>query len=72
MLVRDDPASALLAEADGQAQAVFGILAELVLCAAAEQSGGERDIGPGGDVEGLQLEDGSPLSHPKNGGHVPR
>src|SRR5688572_20294219 len=61
MLVRDDPASALLAQPDGQTKAVVGILPQLLFRPATEQGGREGDIVARGDVERDDLERGPTL-----------
>lgn len=56
VLVRDRPAAIQLAKSDGETEAVVGILLELLIGSAAEQSVRERDIVPGGNVERDDLE----------------
>jgi len=61
VLVRDRPASALLAQPDGEAKAVVGIFLQLLLGAAPEQCVRERNVVPGRDVERGDLERGTLL-----------
>jgi hypothetical protein len=44
MLMRDDPSATLLAQSDGQAKAVVGILPELLMSPTAEQRMRERHV----------------------------
>jgi hypothetical protein len=59
MLVRDGPLAVQLAKANGETEPVVGILPELLVGSATEQSVRERDIVPGGDVERDDLEHGA-------------
>ena len=57
MLVRDAPAAALLAQSDGQPQALLRMLGETRRHATAQQRMRKGDVRTGRDVEGDDLED---------------
>ena len=59
VLVRDDPAAALLAQPDGQPKAVAWVLLELVVRPTAEQRVREGDVDTGSDLERDDLEGGA-------------
>ena len=72
MLVRNCPAAALLAQPDGEAKAVVGILLELLVGTATEQRVREGNIVSGRDVKRDDLERGALFLPIEEGGHVSR
>src|SRR5581483_5383130 len=56
VLVGDHPLPVLLAQSEREPQPIIGIACEALGGVAAQQGKGERDIVPGGDVQGDDLE----------------
>jgi hypothetical protein len=59
MFMRDDPAATLLAQSDGQAKAVLGILPELLVSPATEQRMREGHVVACGNVKRNDFEHGA-------------